>query len=225
VGTHAPDRRWPAGLCPATLSLVDRADPGEFIHHFSGNNRFIGDYLTEEVLSRQTDKVHNFILDMSIVDQFSAPLCDYMIAGRHSASILRDLQHTNLFLIPLDTEGRWFRFHHLFGAVARSALETEQPERAAMLHGRAAEWLSENGYTDAAVSHAMAAGDSNRAAALLQASWLRYFDAGRGSTVLGWLRALESSAAAQKYDYRGDGGLDGGAFWSEGRNGPPAGAA
>jgi LuxR family maltose regulon positive regulatory protein len=66
-----------------------------------------------------------------------------------------------------------------------------------MLHGRAAEWLSENGYTDAAVSHAMAAGDSNRAAALVQASWLRYFDAGRGSTVLGWLRSLESSAAAQ----------------------------
>jgi LuxR family maltose regulon positive regulatory protein len=188
---------WPAGLYLAALSLVDRADPGEFVHHFSGNNRFIGDYLTEEVLGRQSDEVHNFILDMSIVDRFSAPLCDYMIAGRHSASILRDLQHTNLFLIPLDAEGRWFRFHHLFGAVARSALETEQPERAAMLHGRAAEWLSENGYIDAAVAHAMAAGDSNQAAALVQASWLRYFDAGRGSTVRGWLRALESSAAAE----------------------------
>ena len=134
---------WPAGLYLAALSMVGRTDPNEFVHHFSGNNRFIGDYLTEEVLGRQTDDVRNFILDMSIVDRFSAPLCDYMIARRQSASILRDLQHTNLFLIPLDAEGCWFRFHHLFGAVARSTLETEDPERAALLHGRAAEWLSE----------------------------------------------------------------------------------
>ena len=186
---------WPAGLYLAALSLVDRANPGEFVHHFSGNNRFIGDYLTEEVLARQTDEVRNFILDMSIVDRFSAPLCDYM-TGRQSAGILRDLQHTNLFLIPLDAEGRWFRFHHLFGAVARSTLETEHPDRATLLHRRAAEWLSENGYVDAAVDHAMAAGNSDHAAALVQASWLRYFDAGLGTTVRGWLRTLESSPAA-----------------------------
>ena len=126
---------WPAGLYLAALSLTGRADPIEFVRHFSGNNRFIGDYLTEEVLSRQSDEVRQFILDMSIVDRFTAPLCDYMNGGRQSAKILRDLQHTNLFLIPLDAEDRWFRFHHLFGAVARSALETEQPDRAVMLHG------------------------------------------------------------------------------------------
>ena len=188
---------WPAGLYLAALSLVGRADPSEFVHHFSGNNRFIGDYLTEEVLGRQTDDVRNFILDMSIMERFSAPLGDYMIAGHQSASILRDLRQTNLFLIPLDTEGRWFRFHRLFGAVARSALETLHPDRVAMLHGRAAEWLSRNGYVDDAVKHAMAAGDSDHAAALVQQSWLRYFDAGLGTTVRGWLRALESSAAAQ----------------------------
>ena len=187
---------WPAGLYLAALSLVDRANPGEFVHHFSGNNRFIGDYLTEEVLARQTDEIRNFILDMSIVDRFSAPLCDYLTGQRQSAGILRDLQHTNLFLIPLDAEGRWFRFHHLFGAVARSTLETEHPDRVALLHRRAAEWLSENGYVDAAVDHAMAAGNSDHAAALVQASWLRYFDAGLGTTVRGWLRTLESSPAA-----------------------------
>lgn len=188
---------WPAGLYLAALSLTGRSDPGEFVHHMSGNNRFIGDYLTEEVLSRQTQEVRSFILDMSVVDRFSAPLADYMTETRHSASILRDLKHTNLFLIPLDAEERWFRFHHLFGAVARSALETEQPDRAVMLHGRAADWLSEHGYIDAAVDHALAAGQSDRAAALVNASWLQYFDAGLGTTVRRWLQALEKSAADQ----------------------------
>jgi LuxR family maltose regulon positive regulatory protein len=187
---------WPAGLYLATLSLTGRADPTEFVRHFSGNNRFIGDYLTEEVLSRQSQDVRQFILDMSIVDRFTAPLCDHMKGGHSSAKILRDLQHTNLFLIPLDAENRWFRFHHLFGAVARSALETEQPDRAVMLHGRAADWLSENGYVDAAVEHALAAGNSDNAASLVQASWMQYFDAGLGTTVGRWLRALEASPAA-----------------------------
>jgi LuxR family maltose regulon positive regulatory protein len=185
---------WPAGLYLATLSLTGRADPSEFVRHFSGSNRFIGDYLTEEVLSRQSDEVRQFILDMSIVARFSAPLCDYMTGSRQSAKILRELQHTNLFLIPLDDEERWFRFHHLFGAVARSALETEQPDRAVMLHGRAADWLSENGYVDAAVEHALAAGNSDHAASLVQSCWLQYFDAGLGTTVRRWLRALESAA-------------------------------
>jgi LuxR family maltose regulon positive regulatory protein len=117
--------------------LAGRNDPNEFVRHFSGNNRFIGDYLTEEVLSRQSDDVHKFILAMSIVDRFSAALGDYMTGGHQSANILRELQQTNLFLIPLDAEGRWFRFHNLFGAVARSALETEHPDRVAMLHARA----------------------------------------------------------------------------------------
>jgi LuxR family maltose regulon positive regulatory protein len=187
---------WPAGLYLAALSLTGRPDPIEFVHHFSGNNRFIGDYLTEEVLSRQSDEVRQFILDMSIVDRFTAPLCDYMNGGRRSSKILRDLQHTNLFLIPLDTEDRWFRFHHLFGTVARSALETEQPDRAALLHGRAADWLSENGYVDAAVEHALTSGNSDRAASLVQSSWLQYFDAGLGTTVRRWLGALDASAAS-----------------------------
>jgi LuxR family transcriptional regulator, maltose regulon positive regulatory protein len=192
---------WPAGLYLAALSLTGRADPSEFVHTFSGNNRFIGDYLTEEVLSRQPEQVRNFILDMSIVDRFSVPLADYVTEARHSASILRNLKHTNLFLVPLDSEERWFRFHHLFGAVAYSTLETERPDRAAMLHGRAAEWLSENGYIEDAVEHALAAGNFRHAANLVNANWLRYFDAGLGTTVQRWLRALEASAADHSTAY------------------------
>jgi ATP/maltotriose-dependent transcriptional regulator MalT len=192
---------WPAGLYLAALSLASRADPGEFVHIFSGNNRFIGDYLTEEVLSRQTDDIRNFILDTSILGRFSAPLCDYVTETRHSASILRDLEHTNMFLVPLDSEERWFRFHHLFGAVANSALEAEQPARAAMLHGRAAEWLSENGYVDDAIEHALAAGQAERAANLVNAHWMSYFDAGLGTTIQRWLRAIEASAADHSTAY------------------------
>ncbi|HEX7210460.1 MAG TPA: hypothetical protein VF241_06045, partial [Propionibacteriaceae bacterium] len=188
---------WPAGLYLAALSLAGRTDPNDFIHHFTGTNRFIGDYLTEEVLSRQSEDVRNFILDMSIVRRFSAPLCEYMTGERQSARILRDLQYTNLFLIPLDAQDHWFRFHHLFGAVARNALETEQPDRIAMLHGRAAKWLSENGYVDAAIEHALAAGNSDDAAALVQASWMQYVDSGLGSTVRRWISALRSSVAAE----------------------------
>jgi LuxR family transcriptional regulator, maltose regulon positive regulatory protein len=192
---------WPAGLYLATLTLAGRANPSEFVHNFSGNNRFIGEYLTEEVLSRQTDELRNFILDVSILDRFSATLCDYLTEARHSASILKDLQHTNLFLIPLDSEERWFRFHHLFGAVAKSALETEEPDRAARLHGRAAQWLSENGFVDAAVEHALAAGNAEHAAHLVNASWLRYFDAGLGTTVGRWLGVLGTSAANHSTAY------------------------
>jgi LuxR family maltose regulon positive regulatory protein len=186
---------WPAGLYLAALTLTGRADPIEFVHHFTGSNRFIGDYLTEEVLSRQTHEIRNFILNVSILDRFSAPLCDYLTETRHSASILRDLKHTNLFLIPLDSEERWFRFHHLFGAVARSALETEEPDLAARLHGRAAEWLSNNGYVEAAVEHALAADEAEHAAALVNASWLQYFDTGFETTVRSWIRAVEATPA------------------------------
>ena len=188
---------WPAGLYLATLSLAGRTDPSEFVRHFSGNNRFIGEYLTEEVLSRQTDEMRNFILDASVLDRISAPLADYMTRSRRSAHLLRELEHSNLFLIPLDEEERWFRFHHLFGAVARSALEAEQPDHVPELHSRAADWLSRNGYEVEAVPHALSAGAVDQAASLVQANWLRYYDAGLAITVRGWLDALEGSAADQ----------------------------
>ncbi len=192
---------WPAGLYLAKLYLAGRPDPGQFVYHFTGNNRFIGDYLTEEVLSRQTDEVRSFILDMSVVDRFTAQLADYMTGAHRSASILRELEHSNLFLIPLDDDGRWFRFHHLFRAVTKGALEAKDPDRAILLHRRAAEWMSQNGDINAAVSHAMAAGATDLAASLVQGNWLRYFDGGRAATVRRWLRALGSSAASASAAY------------------------
>ena len=151
---------WPAGLYLATLSLAGRADPDDFVRKFSGGNRFIGDYLTEEVLSRHTDRVREFITTTSILDRFSAPLCDHMGGTTDSAAILHDLERSNLFVVPLDEAREWFRFHHLFAAVARSELELTHPDHVRSLHTRAAEWFESRGHTDEAVQHLLAAGNT-----------------------------------------------------------------
>ncbi len=183
---------WPAGLYLATLSLVGRADPDDFVRRFSGGSRFIGDYLTEEVLSRLTERVREFITTASILDRFSASLCDHVGGTTDSAAILHDLERSNLFVVPLDEASEWFRFHHLFAVVARSELELGQPEHVKALHARAAEWFASRGHTDEAIQHLLAAGDTENASVLIQASWLTYVDAGRGATVVRWLESMGS---------------------------------
>jgi len=187
---------WPAGLYLATLSLAGRADPDDFVRRFSGGNRFIGDYLTEEVLSRHSDRVREFITNVSILDRFSADLCDQVTGMTDSASILYDLERSNLFVVPLDEERQWFRFHHLFAAVALSELEITRPDEVRSLHGRAAEWFTSHGHLDEAIQHWLAAGHSEDAALLIQSSWLQYADAGRAATVLGWLEPLGTPSSA-----------------------------
>ena len=118
---------WPAGLYLAILSMAGRDDPEAFIREFRGDDRYIGDYLTEEVLSRHSEDARAFILAVSILDRFSAALCDYMLQIDGSSSILHELERTNLFLVPLDAKRQWFRFHHLFAAVTRSEFEAASP--------------------------------------------------------------------------------------------------
>lgn len=179
---------WPAALYLAALSLADRRDPDEFVHRFSGSNRFIGDYLTEEVLSRQPERLRDFILEASVLDRFSASLCDHALGRSDSAKILHDLERANLFLVPLDADRTWYRFHQLFAAVARSELElARHPEHLEGLHARAAEWFSTQSLVPEAITHWLAAGRSQDAAELVQANWLRFVDAGQGATVQGWL--------------------------------------
>ncbi len=187
---------WPAGLYLATLSLAGLADPDEFVHRFSGSNRFIVDYLIEEVLSRHTADVRDFVLTMSILDRFCAPLCDFIAEITDSASMLRDLERTNLFLVPLDDEPHWFRFHHLFAEIARGELEVAHPNRLHALHARAAEWFRDHGHIDEAIEHSFAAGRISDAVLLMQTNWVTYVNAGRTETVLGWLEALEGNPFA-----------------------------
>jgi LuxR family maltose regulon positive regulatory protein len=181
---------WPAGIYLACLSLAGRADPDGFVRQFTGDDRFVGEYLTEEVLSRQTDLVRRFITTVSILDRFSAPLCDFVRQTGGSAAILHDLERNNLFLVPLDEQRHWYRFHHFAAAVARAELEEERPDLVPELHARAARWFRDHGHIDEAIKHALAGGVSAEAALLMQANWLTYVDAGRAMTVRGWLDAL-----------------------------------
>ena len=181
---------WPAGLYLAALSLAGRDDPDSLVQEFKGGSRFVGDYLTEEVLNRHPDSTREFITSMSVLDRFSASLCDHVADRTGSAALLNELERTNMFLIPLDQDRRWYRFHHLFAAVARAELEVEDPARIPVLHARAAEWFRARGHIDEAVSHAVASGSVTDAAELVAAHWLSYLDAGRAETVLGWLAEL-----------------------------------
>jgi LuxR family maltose regulon positive regulatory protein len=183
---------WPAGLYLASLSLSGRNEPDEFVRQFSGNDRFIGDYLTEEVLGRQTDDVRDFITTVSILDRLSPSLCDFVAETTGSAVTLRHLERANLFLVPLDGHGQWYRFHHLFAAAARGELAIAHPDRVASLHNRAATWFREHGDIDEAIKHLREAGNTSDAAQLVQAHWMEYVNAGRTATVVGWLRALGS---------------------------------
>ena len=184
---------WPAGLYLASLSLAGRAAPDAFVRNFSDGNRYIGDYLTEEVLNRHSDQVREFIMEVSVLDRFSAPLCDHVRGSSGSAAILRDLERSNLFLMPLDEDRHWYRFHRLLAAVARSELEVSPTRELSTLHARAADWFDRHGYVDEAVKHLIAAGDTPAAGMLVQRHWLQYVDAGRIATVLGWSEAISAS--------------------------------
>ena len=184
---------WPAGLYLASLSLAGRSAPDAFVRAFSDGNRYVGDYLTEEVLNRHPDQLREFILEVSVLDRFSAPLCDHVRGTSGSAAVLRDLERTNLFLMPLDDEGHWYRFHPLLAAVARSELEISPRREISTLHARAADWFTGHGHVDEAVKHFIAAGDIAAAALLVQRHWLQFVDAGRIATVLGWSDAIGAS--------------------------------
>jgi LuxR family transcriptional regulator, maltose regulon positive regulatory protein len=187
---------WPAALYLAALSLAGRPDPDDFVHRLSGNDRFIADYLSEEVLARLDPELRAFILDMSVFDQFNAELASEAAQTGCSSRLLHQLERTNLFLISL-SGGGWFRFHHLFRTFARSTLEMERPDRVDDLHRRGASWFLTHGDVEEAVHHLLAAGDTEEAARLIQTSWLELFDAGRSATVTSWLTQLHATPAAQ----------------------------
>jgi len=191
---HRLTEGWPAAVYLAALYLRGRESPDDVVARLSGSNRYIADYLSEEVLNCQEPEVREFILDMSVFDRFDTALADFVTESRSSARLLRHLERTNLLLIPLHGRG-WFRFHHLFRAFAQSALEVEHPERVTELHRRGARWFAARDDVEQAVHHLIEAGDLEQAAALIQKNWVRFFDAGRTSTIAMWLRAFRGTAA------------------------------
>ena len=186
---------WPAATYLAALSLVGRPDSDHFVTDLSGSDRFIADYLSEEVLDRQGAELRAFILRMSAFDRFNVALANHVLQTGSARRLVQDLERTNLFLIPL--HGGWFRFHHLFATFARSALEIAQPGEIRELHRRGAQWFAAHGDPEETIRHTLAAGDFGQAASLLLAHWVRFFDAGRSATVIDWLDALRGTDADQ----------------------------
>lgn len=181
---------WAAGLYLAGLSLRGRADATAFVDAFAGDDRLVVDYLADEVLTAQPEDRRRFLLETSILTRLSAPLCDAVTGRDDAARILTELEGSNLFLVPLDTRRRWYRFHHLFGELLRHELAADAPERVAGLHRRAAGWFAADGAVDDAVHHLVAAGDLAAAADLVATSWSRYHDRGWVATVLRWVSLL-----------------------------------
>lgn len=180
---------WIAGLELAALSMQGYQDPARFIATFTGSHRYIIDYLSEEVLQRQSASIQSFLLQTSILDRFCAPLCDALTGRDDSEQTLTRLEQDNLFLIPLDDERRWYRYHHLFGDLLRSRLAREG-DQLRTLHRRAGEWFeSQDLYTEA-VHHFITAQAWGAAAALIERLVDSLWTQGEVSLLLSWLNPL-----------------------------------
>jgi ATP/maltotriose-dependent transcriptional regulator MalT len=166
---------WVAGLQLAALSARTRAgaangsgDVSGFVEAFSGSHRFVLDYLVEEVLDQQPDEVRSFLLDTAVLDQLAGALCDALTGRSDGQAMLETLERENLFLVPLDDERRWYRYHHLFADALRARLIARHPDRVAELHAAASRWLAGNGALGDAVRHATASGDHEQTADLVE---------------------------------------------------------
>jgi len=182
---------WAAGLQLAALSLRGQTDVAGFVATFGGSHRYVLDYLTEEVLERQTEQMRGFLLETSVLEWLSGELCDAVTGRSDGQAMLEAVETAGLFLVPLDEVRGWWRYHHLFADLLRMRLQQERPGRVVELHRNAARWHEEHGLADGAVRHAVAAGDMSWAARLIE----QQFDAlfylqGEGATVRRWLSAL-----------------------------------
>jgi LuxR family maltose regulon positive regulatory protein len=190
---------WITGLQMAALSLQgrDRRRVADLIGAFGGGHHFVVDYLIEQVLSRQPPELQDFLLGTSILDRLTGPLCDAVLDGEPqrrvygpSSAVLEGIERANLFLIPLDDERRWFRYHPLFADLLRKRLLESQPDRVSGLHARASAWCEQHGLMAEAIQHALSAGDGGRAAGLIEQAIEPTFRRSEVGTLLGWIESL-----------------------------------
>ncbi len=206
---------WPAGIQMALLSLRGKDNPREFIHSWTGSQRFMLDYLSEEVVQNQPPVVQRFLVQTAILDRFCAPLCEALGAGSFvekpttneripAQDIIAGLERDNLFLIPLDEEAAsgagagWFRYHHLFLDLLLVRLKQagqKEPGLEASLHRRAAAWLEANGWLRESIQHFIRAQDYPTAARLVEQHTLRLFSEGELQSLVGWIRLLPKELA------------------------------
>jgi LuxR family maltose regulon positive regulatory protein len=181
---------WIAGLQLAALSMQGHQDAASFIKSFTGSHHFVLDYLIEEVLQQQSESVQAFLLSTSILDRMCGPLCDAVLleSPARGQETLEYLEHANLFIVSLDNERGWYRYHHLFSDLLRQRLG--KPKEFAEFHLRASQWHEENGDLGAAFHHAIAAGDFVRAAGVAEAAWQWMEESFQTAAWLGWVKKL-----------------------------------
>jgi LuxR family transcriptional regulator, maltose regulon positive regulatory protein len=206
---------WPAGLYLAALSLQDRADAEAFIKDFAGDSRHVVDYLTTEILNRLPERVRRFLTRTSILEKFTSSLCDAVVPEGDSAAILGELERNNLFLVPVDDQRNWFRYHYLFQELLQSDLKATNRALVPELHRRASQWHRRWGFLDDAIRHAVLADDIESSRELISGNWLAYCNAGRLEAVQAWIGSLGEKRIAS------DPVLSLTAAWTEGLSGHP----
>jgi LuxR family transcriptional regulator, maltose regulon positive regulatory protein len=184
---------WVAGLQFAALSLAGRDDAAAFVERFTGSARHVADFLLDEVLDRQPDDVREFLLATSVLDRLQADLCEHVTGRSDAAALLRRLEAEHLFLVPLDDERAWFRYHHLFGQLLRRELRLTDPEREQRGHERAAEWFIDHDQPARAIDHLLDARELEPAFELVTRHLREHLGAGRHETVRGWLSRFPAS--------------------------------
>jgi LuxR family maltose regulon positive regulatory protein len=182
---------WAVGLKMAALSVRQRRDIPSFIRNFNGSQRYVLDYLVEEVLNQQNPQVHYFLLETSVLKKLCAPLCDHVTERNNGLKMLPELERGNLFLIPLDESREWYRYEHLFADFLRHQLEVESGgERVRSLHRRAGQWYEDNGFTDESIDHYLAAQEWEKTIRLMRENRIRKFRNGEFQTIVNWMKKL-----------------------------------
>lgn len=181
---------WIAGLQLAALSLQGRADATGFVQAFAGDDRYVVDYLVDEVLTRQPEPVRSFLLHTAVLDRLNGPLCDAVTGRDDSDTVLEALERDNLFVVALDDKRRWHRYHHLFADVLRVRVLAEHPDQVRVVHRRASAWYGQHGVPAEAIRHALAAEDFERAADLAERALPAMFKHRQEATIRAWVDVL-----------------------------------
>lgn len=189
---------WAAGIHLAALSIRDRDDATAFISTFSGEHRYVGDYLVEEVLQRQSEESQEFLLTTSVLDRFNAELCAELTGRTDAQDVIESLESRNLFVIALDDQRHWYRYHQLFGELLRQRLNQRSPGATRRLDKRAAHWFAENGLEGEAIQYALRAEDWEYAAELVDAAASAMLNSGQIETLLQWLHSLPEDVRRQR---------------------------
>ena len=182
---------WPAGVYLAALSIAGRPDPVTAANEITGGNRYIVDYFRQEILTRQSPGTVRFMLRTSVLDELCGPLCDAVLDASGSATRLTKIQAQNLFIVPLDDRGEWYRYHRLFAEMLQSQLRRQEPDEERFVLARASSWFEGQGMPEPAINYALAAGDMAAGARLIATHVQRFHSEGRIWSVRAWLDALD----------------------------------